>query len=220
MNDDHGSLRESLGAYVLGALDPAERATVEAHLGTCAACRDEVAALAALPPLLQRLTREEATSGHLLPSADLGARVRQAAATERLSLDRRLRRWRVATGVASAAAVALLLAWAPWSAPTQDRLVAAARAEAGVATEGTAAAIAWEWGTTIELDIERLPLRDTYVLWAVSREGERLQAGTWGRTRARSAYVRGASAIARPDLERVEVTDTDGEVLVSFDFSA
>ena len=31
--------------YVLGALDPAERASFEDHLATCAACRDEVRAL-------------------------------------------------------------------------------------------------------------------------------------------------------------------------------
>ena len=39
--------RLSLGVYVLGAIDPAERALVDAHLLTCRDCRDELAGLAA-----------------------------------------------------------------------------------------------------------------------------------------------------------------------------
>ncbi len=41
--------RISLGVYVLGAIDPAERALVDAHLATCRDCRDELAGLAGLP---------------------------------------------------------------------------------------------------------------------------------------------------------------------------
>ncbi|MEU5903902.1 zf-HC2 domain-containing protein [Micromonospora sp. NPDC047527] len=43
------------GAYVLGALAPAERAAYERHLGGCASCRDAVAEIAVLPGLLGRL---------------------------------------------------------------------------------------------------------------------------------------------------------------------
>ncbi len=43
------------GAYVLGALAPAERAAFERHLGGCAPCRESVASLAVLPGLLRRL---------------------------------------------------------------------------------------------------------------------------------------------------------------------
>src|ERR1700691_4346620 len=52
--------RISLGVYVLGAIDPAERALVEGHLATCQNCRDELAGLAALPALLARVSTEEA----------------------------------------------------------------------------------------------------------------------------------------------------------------
>src|ERR1700738_1996068 len=40
------------GAYVLGALSPAERAAFERHLPGCASCRESVADLAVLPGLL------------------------------------------------------------------------------------------------------------------------------------------------------------------------
>jgi anti-sigma factor RsiW len=43
------------GAYVLGALAPAERADFERHLPGCGNCRESVAGLAVLPGLLSRL---------------------------------------------------------------------------------------------------------------------------------------------------------------------
>ena len=52
--------RVSLGVYVLGAIDPADRALVDAHLTTCRDCRDELAGLAGLPALLSRVSVEEA----------------------------------------------------------------------------------------------------------------------------------------------------------------
>jgi anti-sigma factor RsiW len=51
----------ALGAYVLGALEREERSRLEAHLETCAVCREELEELAPLPGLLSRLTVDEAT---------------------------------------------------------------------------------------------------------------------------------------------------------------
>jgi hypothetical protein len=50
----------SLGVYVLGAIDPADRSLVDSHLATCRDCRDELAGLAGLPALLARVSVEEA----------------------------------------------------------------------------------------------------------------------------------------------------------------
>jgi anti-sigma factor RsiW len=49
-----------VGAYVLGALVPAERDAFEMHLADCAICREEVAELAVLPGLLGRIDFETA----------------------------------------------------------------------------------------------------------------------------------------------------------------
>ncbi|MEV6114471.1 zf-HC2 domain-containing protein [Streptomyces sp. NPDC052109] len=62
MNEDHDALRLSLGAYVLGALSPAETERVRAHLTECDACRAEHAELAGLPALLATVTAAEAES--------------------------------------------------------------------------------------------------------------------------------------------------------------
>jgi hypothetical protein len=56
----HGAWSDAVGAYVLGALPPAECAGFEAHMGECPACRDDVADLqvaadalpASVPPVL------------------------------------------------------------------------------------------------------------------------------------------------------------------------
>jgi anti-sigma factor RsiW len=45
----------SVASYVLGALPPAERREVDAHLRTCEDCRAELIAMAGLPGLLARL---------------------------------------------------------------------------------------------------------------------------------------------------------------------
>jgi len=52
------------GAYVLGALSPAERSGYERHLAACPACREAVAEIAVLPGLLGRL--DSATALQLL----------------------------------------------------------------------------------------------------------------------------------------------------------
>jgi anti-sigma factor RsiW len=46
-------LREELGAYVLGALEPDERDAVAAHLAACPDCRAEYERIAGLPALLR-----------------------------------------------------------------------------------------------------------------------------------------------------------------------
>src|ERR1700739_1342092 len=48
-------IRQLLGVYVVGAIDPAERALVDEHLAECQSCRDELAGLAGLPAMLSRV---------------------------------------------------------------------------------------------------------------------------------------------------------------------
>lgn len=211
----HRVLREQLGAYVLGALDHDERIDVEQHLDGCAACRDEVARLSALPPLLDRLTAEEVTAGPSRPPAGLLDDVVGRIERDRRRERRVLRSWQVATaGLAAAAAVVL---WAPWHGPAApDALVAPAQ-PISAAVEGRAELMAWEWGTTVRVEVAGLPERDSYVLWVVGDDGRREQAGTWGPTSDNGARVIGASAILRDALLRVEVTDPTGEVLAVFE---
>jgi anti-sigma-K factor RskA len=221
MTPEHQQLREALGAYVLGALDPAERRHLEQHLKDCRDCTDELARLSPLPGLLGRVSEREVSAGLLVPSDDLLDGVIGQLAKEERSLRMQVRRWRFAAVAAAVAAlVTAVVAVAPWR-PTPDRVIAAVDpvAEDATAVTGQAAAIAWEWGTTVELRVQDLPRRNGYVLWAVADDGRRERAGTWGVTASGRAQVRGASSIPRTQLRRVEVTDREGRVIMSFDFS-
>jgi anti-sigma factor RsiW len=102
-------VRLALGVYVVGAIDPAERAIVDIHLSHCPECREELAGLAGLPALLgrvpladaERLTMADAEVRDLEepPEEMLGSLLDQVAARRRKS---RLR------GVLSLAAAAVI----------------------------------------------------------------------------------------------------------------
>ncbi|HEX9888372.1 MAG TPA: sigma-70 family RNA polymerase sigma factor [Nitriliruptorales bacterium] len=215
---DHPKQREALGPYVIGALAPAERRDVEAHLESCGSCRDELARLSVLPALLARLAPDEVLADLPTQVPDIVPGLLAAVARERGRAARRLALWRA--GAVAAAVAAVLIGWSPWSGGAGRDVVRAVAhpvaADAG-ATEGTVDAFAWEWGTTVALEVDHLPERDAYVLWVVSDDGRRQQAGTWGPTAARAATLRGAAAIARDQIARIEVTDNAGQVLFAFD---
>jgi Putative zinc-finger len=67
-------IKELLGVYVVGAIEPAERALVDDHLADCAGCRKELAGLAGLPALLRRvpLADAERLAAPDAPPRDLG----------------------------------------------------------------------------------------------------------------------------------------------------
>jgi hypothetical protein len=67
----------SVGAYVLGALEPAEHDQMVQHLRHCASCRDEVADVAPLPGFLDRLRPARALeAGGAPPPFDVTSTVR------------------------------------------------------------------------------------------------------------------------------------------------
>ena len=94
------------GAYVLGALSPAERAAYERHLATCSFCREAVADIAVLPGLLGRL--DPAGLEQFLPSAAETSRVPALLDAARARRRRNHTRVRVLTTTQTAAVVALI----------------------------------------------------------------------------------------------------------------
>ena len=54
----HSVVMESLEEFLAGTLEPAERHAVEAHLGDCAACREEVQGMEDLSLLFGSLRPE------------------------------------------------------------------------------------------------------------------------------------------------------------------
>ena len=62
MGVDYGcaAARVDLGVYVLGAIEPDDRAKLNEHLRDCPRCRGELASLAAIPALLRRVPNGQA----------------------------------------------------------------------------------------------------------------------------------------------------------------
>ena len=201
----------ALGAYVVGALDPRERADVEAHLSHCPACRDELAQLAPLPGLMSRLSLDEAVSGP--PPVD-------DAMLERLlvvaSRDRRVathRRW-----LAVAAAVAVL-AGGTTGAVALHRSMTATHWQQVSATTGpvhmTVDMQPGATGTALHLWLRGVPSGERCRLVAIADDGSRDFAGSWEATYSGTATIRGITSIERAHLSRLAIETYDGKTLVS-----
>jgi predicted anti-sigma-YlaC factor YlaD len=109
---DCREIRHTLGVYVLGAIEPADRAIVDDHLLTCLDCREELASLAGLPALLRRVPMPEAErlalaepAAHLMDEAPPDDMLSSVVA--RTARVRRVRRWRELAAAAAVVVVSL-----------------------------------------------------------------------------------------------------------------
>lgn len=222
MSIEHDRLRELLGTYVLGGLDPVDRAQLETHLATCSSCREELADYAGLPSLL-RLGDGPASDSALEPHPGALARALDSVRSERR------RRRRLTVLAAAAASVVVLglgatttaLVAGPGDAPSTSAgtspvampLVATSGSQARGATSLTPR----PWGTSIDLDLSGLPTGQRFIVWVVATDGTRQQAATWASTPDGVARVTGASALERTDVSAVRVTTAAGALLLSRD---
>jgi hypothetical protein len=205
----------ALGAYVVGSLDHAERAEVEAHLGHCPACRDELAALAPLPGLLSRLTLAEAEDGP--PPVDDAMLDRLLGAAERERRTDTRRRWLAAAAVVVMLAGGSAGAAAAWQAthgndwPRYEAAQGQVRLVVTVSDD--------EGGTKLEMALWGIDPEERCSLVAVARDGREEIAGWWEATYAGTAKVTGTTSIARAELSQVRVVTDHGATLVTADVS-
>jgi hypothetical protein len=103
-------IRQLLGVYIVGAIDPAERSIVDTHLSGCPTCREELSGLAGLPALLGRVPREDVErmdeGGSGLPDTAEPPAELLNSLLRRVSVTRRTRRVRSVLGLAAAVAIA------------------------------------------------------------------------------------------------------------------
>jgi hypothetical protein len=243
MNDGCGEQRIALGAYVLGALDPAERDELESHLAGCAGCREELAALAALPAALGRLSTVEALAAgggvpaavgsptsvpdHSGSPAGVPARGASPSLLERTiaELARRRRSGRLhlrvamATGamavVALGVAVGVLVVTRP--APVTPGIVVArfTGSDAGTGVTASAALYAEPWGSSIHLDVAGVSPGDQCELVAIAEDGSQQVAGTWRVGYTGGVQVDGSTGIDPSQVASLQVVTTSGSGLVA-----
>lgn len=218
------------GAYVLGALSPAERQEFEEHLGGCPDCAGAVRTLAGLPGLLGRVNPQilESPPGEdPVPATLLPALVREVRRSQR-------RRLLVTAGLAAAATVAVAAgAVATSGVIDRDRTpVAAPPSASSTGPPGQAmvptgygavtAKLAFEsvpWGTRLDLTCTYGPPAGagghpqpaSYALVVRTRDGGAEQVATWRALPGRTMFLTAATAAARSDITSVEVRTADGQ---------
>lgn len=200
------------GAYVLGALSPADRAAFEAHLQTCGSCTARVAEIADLPRLLEGITPDALADPGPVPDTLLPRLVREIGAA------RRRRAMSAVAGALVAACLAAVITFFVADRPASAPAPATAAGEpmqqviptpvhARVALAGEA------WGTRITLHCrydEQGGAAFAYRMVAVDRDHSRYVLGGWRiRGGQNITYVAGAP-VAPDDISAVLVTTTTG----------
>ena len=180
--------RNALGVYLLGAIEPGERAQVEDHLVSCPRCREELAALAGLPGLLRKVPaggamRAWADDGAgLLPGPPLDALLIRVARTRRRR--RRLITGAAATlvaGIGAATGLQVLHAGAA-SPPAAVAPRWAATVTAADPVTGVWAAIRYAprpWGSELEVRVTGIAVGTRCQLWVTGARGQDVAAGGW-----------------------------------------
>ncbi len=201
-------------AYVLGALDPAERTAFEAHLRTCPDCTARVHELTDVPTLLAGIDPEEFADPAVDPVPDtlLPGLLRAAR--------RRARRQRVLVGslaaVAAACVLALVIALWPSSGGTPAARPFVAVAQSPVSA--TATLTATSWGTAIDVHC-RYRSDDVARAWhydlvAVDRSGTHHRIGDWTLPPYQDIDYQAGTALRTAQIARLEITLPDGTPLL------
>ena len=224
--DGCAEVRLSLGAYVLGALDPADRSRVDAHLAGCADCRDELASFAALPGLLGRVSRSEVESEPVDPGPQLLERLLSAAAAER----RHDRRRRILTSVAAAVIVLAAIGVSIGFGVTRNQhstppvlasqTFSASNSQNGV--QATITEVKKGWGASVEVSVVGVTedlAGPSCQLIAVGPDGKTNVAASWsaplaGYTGVSKVNASGSTALAAKDITAFKVVGSDGKTLV------
>ncbi|HEY8281318.1 MAG TPA: zf-HC2 domain-containing protein [Leifsonia sp.] len=235
------------GAYVLGALSPAERREYEEHLRECEGCAASLAELSGLPGLLGRVGQEDAFAsldareavdepGAGSQSADQTRATRDGAHADALPVllaearrRRRRTRWWGAAGLVAAAAliavVAVLLPAAFQPGPA-DHVAGVTMSQVEPSPLSATVRLAAEsWGTRIDMRCsyaEAAGADDdhawSYVLVVTDRSGRQTPVSTWTASAGTTVEPVAPVSVPRDRIRSLEVRSTDGTVLLRSSF--
>jgi hypothetical protein len=214
-------IRQALGVYVLGAIEPAERAQVDEHLASCQDCREELASLAGLPAMLRKVPMIEAER---LASPDAELDVPPVPSEEmldslvaRTTNVRRIHRWQ-RLAVAAAVVVVAFGGGAVVANALQSSVSAPAphwRTALGSAGPAHLTVLyrPLESGTRTDANVTGLAPGTVCQLVAVDAHGQAWSLGSWTYWSG-STWYPGSAAVMNPDIRTFELT-VKGRVVVS-----
>jgi predicted anti-sigma-YlaC factor YlaD len=225
---EHDEIRESLGAYVLGALDTAETAEVTAHLHTCESCRLDYSRLAGLPNALAMVPAEAWEPAP--PSDLLLGRLLTRLSTEQ-EADRRAQRRRLVAGsVAAAVAAAIIgggsVAWlrnatdSSGADPTTVQTAASWRLSGRSADGdvwGSVTVIPVAWGSRMELRLDGVHAGQKCSLVVTDTSGKAWDGGSWRVSYTKDFSWTGGVALAESDIAEVKVLADNGDTLLALE---
>jgi hypothetical protein len=224
------------GAYVLGALAPAERADYEQHLAGCSACREAVASIAVLPGLLRRLAPLQ-TQEPLPSSIDRLPNLVQSLTIIRAK-QRNRQRWQVfgSAAVAAGLVVAVTLGLMslrpspdtspPVTMPSPSGPVMIPMTQVVLETAVTAEVALTETrgGVVVRMHCA-YPLSSGHTkpylfrLFAVGTDGMNEQLGSWMAAPGDDVIMSGMSRYDLGDLVRIELKTRDGTIVLAYDLA-
>ncbi len=218
-------IRESLGAFVLGALDADEASQVAAHVAQCPSCGTDHRELAGLAPLLALVSAEQIKQAADPFSGDRLWRglLERARMEER---GRRRRTWLAAAGAAAAAGVLAIVGTALVAgddpAEPESSLIAQQSLSARDAASGVHAMVAYDgvgWGTSLVVTLGGIAPGEECSLVAIAGDGQREVAASWkvptgGYGDAGTITVRGAVGFQTSEIDRYEIVTAAGTTLL------
>jgi hypothetical protein len=222
------------GAYVLGALSPAERAAYERHLATCSFCREAVAEIAVLPGLLGRL--DPADFAKLLdPTLSSPPPPRRAphlvAPAHTTARRRKTRRVRVLSTALAAAVVGLVVGIGAVFVTgdrgtgvnaTSTATVAMTAVDSSVPVSAEINLVGANGGTKINLiciyNKTSASLKPyTVRLMAYGPDDAEEQLGSWIAAPGKEFTMSGVTHFTQGNLSRLELVRNDGNALLAYD---
>ncbi|HUB37895.1 MAG TPA: zf-HC2 domain-containing protein [Streptosporangiaceae bacterium] len=223
-------IRQLLGVYVVGAIDPAERALVDEHLAECQSCRDELAGLAGLPAMLSRVPAEDVEQLSLpllhLPEAGEPSDELLNSLLKRVSAKRKSRIWRNVAAVAAAAVIAAggAATVSQLTRPATSGAVAQQEWVQAVSPAGHISAVVnyapVGWGTAMRVQVSGIKPGTVCQFWVVNKNGTSDYAGAWtvagnyGRGYGEKAWYPASSVVPANSVRGFQIT-SGGKVLLN-----
>jgi predicted anti-sigma-YlaC factor YlaD len=181
-------VRELLGVYIVGAIEPADRGVVDSHLGYCHDCREELAGLAGLPALLRRVPLadaealvsmgERANDSYEPEPELLNSLLRQVIAARRTSRLRGVFAVAAALAVAVGGGAVVSRTLVPQHAPVP----VAAMESVHASKNGLGATVLYgrnNWGTTMSVQVTGVQPGTECQFWVLTKTGKLALIGSW-----------------------------------------
>ncbi len=222
-------IKQALGVYVLGAIDPAERAQVDEHLSSCQECREELASLAGLPALLRKVPIVEAER---LAAAEQDPELAGVPSAEMLTSliarttnVRRIHRWRTVAAAAAVAVVALgggafaanaLQSSGGHAPPGQTQHSAWQQTSGNGPVAGAHLTVRYRsepWGTQMEVNVTGLQPGSVCQFQVTDATGGKSMVGSWEAWQD-TAWYPASTWLGEKELRSFQVT-VDGKVIAA-----